>query len=164
MHCPRCGTTATTTQQFCRACGLNLERVAEIVGESITTPESFTDEIARLKDLQRKHESWGGLAGLVAFGLVLLLLVVIVFTQMIMKGGVLILLGSFFILLALVAGAMAYFQVSAKSLKEKLAQQPLPSTTPSLQNKTAQLSAPNSITEQTTELLSEERPSTRDTL
>lgn len=80
-----------------------------------------------------------------------------------LKGGIFILVGSLLILLAIGALAMVYFHASAKSLKEKLAQTPLSpgSTEPAIEK--AEPLPLVSITENTTELLSNGRaPSTRD--
>jgi uncharacterized OB-fold protein len=44
MHCPRCGTNATPGQQFCRGCGLSLEKVAEILGEEIAIQSSVVGQ------------------------------------------------------------------------------------------------------------------------
>jgi len=166
MHCPRCGTAANAGQQFCRSCGLNLEKVAELVGEP-GAAETRGSESLRLKELQRKHSNWGGLAGLIVFGLILVLFITIVFSQMILKGGLLILPGSLLILLAVGAGVMAYFQASAKSLKQKLAEPQLPQPTKTLPTDqlidSPKFPAPMSVTEQTTKLLEEQSdPSTRE--
>jgi hypothetical protein len=159
MHCPRCGTIAGAGQQFCRSCGVNLEKVAELIGES-SALETRGAEDLRLKDLQRKHESWGGVAGLIALGLSLVLFIAIVFTQIIMRGGLLILPGSLLILLALAAGVMGYFQSSAKALKQKLAQTQLPQTTETPAHaqpiNLSGIRTPASVTEQTTRLLEEQ--------
>ena len=129
MHCPRCGTNATIGQQFCRSCGLSLEKVAELLGDELAIePSSSIDERARLRERQRKFEQWGGIAGLVTFGLILLLLIVVVFHQMILKGGAIVIPGLLLILLAIGAAAMGLFQTYSKSLKEKLANPPLPRT------------------------------------
>jgi hypothetical protein len=127
MHCPRCGTNATVGQQFCRSCGLCLEKVAELLGNELAVgPSSSVDERARLRERARKFEQWGGIAGLVTFGLILLLLIVVVFHQMILKGGAIVIPGLLLMLLAIGAAAMGLFQTRSKSLKEKLANQPLP--------------------------------------
>ncbi|HYW70488.1 MAG TPA: zinc ribbon domain-containing protein [Pyrinomonadaceae bacterium] len=155
MHCPRCGTSATASQQFCRACGLGLEKVAELVADANTGLEApRDDEAARLKELQRKHENWSTIVGLVTCYLILLLLVVLVFVGMILKGGLLILPGSFLILFAIGAGVMAYFQTKAKLLKQKLAAPELPAARPA--ELEARIAVPaGSITDRTTELLTE---------
>lgn len=33
MHCPNCGTETSAGQKFCRACGLSLERIAQLLAE-----------------------------------------------------------------------------------------------------------------------------------
>jgi Flp pilus assembly protein TadB len=124
---------------------MNLEKVSELIGES-SAAETRDSVSLRLKELQRKHESWGGIAGLSAFGLSLALFIGLVVSQMILKGGFLILLGSILILLALAAGVMVYFLVSAQLLKQKLAEPQLPQP---------MLPPLVSVTEQTTKLLTE---------
>ena len=161
MHCPKCGSIATTGQQFCRACGLNLDKVAELVGEDLRLQSAQPrDELARLKELQQKHENWGGIAAMATGAVMLILFIILIFTQMILKGGLLILPGSLLILLALGVGVMIYFQASAKSLKEKLEQRPLPNLPPSKSLPAENLLPPGSVTDRTTELLS---PSSADT-
>jgi hypothetical protein len=127
MHCPRCGTNATNGQQFCRSCGLNLEKVAELLGSELAIePSSSIDERARLRERQRKFEQWGGIAGLVTFGLILLLMIFVVFSQMILKQRALVIPGLLLILLAIGAAVMGLFQTYSKSLMQKLANPPRP--------------------------------------
>jgi hypothetical protein len=135
---------------------MNLEKVAELLGEESVAPEATGGEIARLKGLQLKHESWSAIAGMLTFGLILLLLIAIVFALMILKGGVLILPGSILILLAIGAGVMGYFQSSAKLLKQKLAQPQLPSPTPPTIEVSGSMPV-GSITDRTTVLLNDRR-------
>jgi hypothetical protein len=125
MHCPRCGTNATVGQQFCRSCGLNLEKVTELLGEEVELSSSI-EERARLRERQRKFEQWGGIAGLVTFGLILLTLIVVVFSQMILKQRALVIPGLILILLAIGAAVMGLFQTYSKSLMSKLANPPRP--------------------------------------
>ena len=155
MHCPRCGTNAILSQQFCRSCGLSLEKVAEILGEEVAIQSSTpANEAARQRERQQKFENWAGIAGLSTFALILILLIVLVFSQIILKGGLLIVPGTLLILLALGAGAMAFFQVYSKSLKAKLKERLPPSSGP------LRVGAPDtyplppqSVGERTTELL-----------
>ena len=156
MHCPRCGTNATSGQQFCRACGFSLEKVAELLGDELAIESpSLTSEAARLRERQQKFENLAGIAGLTTFGLILLLFIIIVFTQMILKGGLLIIPGALLILLAIGAGAMAVFQGYSKSLKAKLTERPLPPSTELLTIGATDTHAlpPQSVSEGTTELL-----------
>jgi hypothetical protein len=127
MHCPRCGANATVGQQFCRSCGLNLEKVVELLGDELSVePSSSNEERARLRERQRKFEQWGGIAGLVTFLLILLTLIVVVFSQMILKQSALVIPGLLLILLAIGAAAMGLFQTYSKSLMAKLANPPRP--------------------------------------
>jgi hypothetical protein len=127
---------------------MNLEKVSELVGES-----SPGGEVERLKDLQRKHEGWSRIVGLITFGLILVSLITIVFILMILKGGLLIIPGSVAILLAVGTGVMGYFQTSSKMLKQKLAQTKLPQSAE--QVGLPIFHSPASVTEQTTGLLNE---------
>jgi hypothetical protein len=157
MHCPRCGANATIGQQFCRSCGLNLEKVSELLGNELAIePSSSIDERGRLRERQRKFEQWGGIAGLVTFGLILLTLIVFVFSQMILRG--LVIPGLILILLAIAAAVMGLFQTYSKSLMAKLANspQPRPLDVPG-SNETRKLEGHRepvpTITDRTTELL-----------
>ena len=156
MHCPRCGTSATPNQQFCRACGLGLEKIAELLGEEVTLQSpSVRNDVARLRERQKRFEDVAGIAGLTTFALILLMLIVVVFWQMILRGGVLIIPGTLLILLALGAGVMGFFQAYSKSLKAKLGEKPLPPSTDPQPIKISGASTlpPDSIAEGTTELL-----------
>ena len=160
MHCPRCGTNATIGQQFCRSCGLSLEKVAELLGNELPLEVSTRqNELARLRERQQKFQEWGGIAGLITFGLILLLFIIVVVSQMILKGGALIGVGMLLILLAIGAGVMGLFQAYSKSLKEKLANPPLPK--PDVSREARKLQAYRepvpTITDRTTDLLAPAR-------
>jgi len=135
---------------------LNLEKVAEILGDELAIQSpSPASEAARLRERQQKFENLAGIAGLTTFGLILLLLIIVVFSQMILKGGLLIIPGTLLILLAIGAGAMGVFQMYSKSLKAKLEEKPLPTSTGPISIKASEAFplAPNSVCEGTTELL-----------
>jgi len=156
MHCPRCGTVAIPNQQFCRACGLSLEKVAELLGEEVAIQASAgASNRAVLRERQQKLENLAGIAGLTTFGLILLLFIILVFSQMILKGGLLIIPGTLLILLAIGAGAMGCFQVYSKSLKAKLEERSVPRSTEPLSLEISDRTplAPASVSEGTTELL-----------
>jgi zinc-ribbon domain len=42
MHCPNCGTKASAGQNFCRACGLSLDRFARLLAEETANIEENT--------------------------------------------------------------------------------------------------------------------------
>jgi hypothetical protein len=156
MHCPRCGTSSTPGQQFCRACGLGLDKVAELLGLELSNESATASDRAHLRERQQKFEHWAGIAGLFTFALVLLLFIVIVFSQIVTQGGLLSLLGIVLILLALGAAAMAGFQGYSKSLKARLNEKSLPRSgmPPSIGTDDIAPIAPASVSEATTELLS----------
>ena len=151
MHCPRCGNVAGAGQQFCRTCGLGLEKIAELIGPELDNPADI--ETAGLRERQKKLEKWGGIAGLATFSLILLLMIVLVFSQMILRGGFLVIPGTFLILFAIGAGVMGFFQTYAKSLKQQVSRRGLADAKSPLAMTEAALPAPDSITTRTTELL-----------
>jgi len=68
MHCPNCGAKASARQKFCRACGLSLERFAQLLAEP---PPDIEDKDVEDKDVERARrrllylESGAKLAGCV---------------------------------------------------------------------------------------------------
>jgi len=157
MHCPRCGTSATNSQQFCRSCGLSLEKIAEILGEEVALQsDSVRTDLARLRERQKRFEKLARIAGLTTFSLILLGLIGFVILQMIIFRNPFVLIpGTMLILLALGAGVMGFFQTYSKSLKAKLEERPLPPAAEPLSIDVSETSVrpPRSITEGTTELL-----------
>ena len=51
MHCPSCGKPATTDQQFCRACGMSLETISKLVAQHAGTP--IADEKLERREAER---------------------------------------------------------------------------------------------------------------
>jgi hypothetical protein len=108
MYCPNCGTSAAADQQFCRACGVNLQPVSEVLagGRFTAQVEKGLGEI--LEEFRSKRKRllrWGvlllvgsliigssipALAGLVAYGLDLAALIPLAagLTGMVMFTGV----------------------------------------------------------------------------
>ena len=52
MHCPDCGTKASGDQKFCRSCGMNLEKVHQLLADELTAIE------LGLQRKLRKVERW----------------------------------------------------------------------------------------------------------
>jgi len=63
MHCPNCGAEASAKQKFCRACGLSLERFAQLLAEPL--PDIEDKDVARARRRLRQLESGAKLTGCV---------------------------------------------------------------------------------------------------
>jgi hypothetical protein len=75
MHCPTCGKETNTEQKFCRACGMSLEAVSELVTAHSSSDEGRLQKAGAEKaalSLMVKWLGWGLLV--VALGILLLLL------------------------------------------------------------------------------------------
>ena len=161
MHCPDCGTKASTGQKFCRACGFGLEKVEQLIADQIpAAAEQITAATGRLSDdLLRKFEKWAARALLALGGIaVSLILWAIIVKVMIKEGGVF--AGS--MLLMLVIGVLLLlFLVYMKERKNSASAQSnqqhrLPQaqeTAKMLPESNAEMAA--SVTEQTTARLEE---------
>ena len=149
MHCPRCGSDALIGQPFCRSCGLNLETVSELLTEQ--PPANQNANLTRIHDKQVKLERWANLAGLGAFGVILLLLAYTVVSEMILAG--MVVPGVFVLLLATGVAVKIGLRLYARSLKQELKRVRSPLEVEATRSLT-QLKGPESVTEHTTELLS----------
>jgi len=61
MHCPNCGANAPGGQKFCRACGLGLERFAQLLAELL--PDGEDENVAQAKRRLRQLEKAVRIAG-----------------------------------------------------------------------------------------------------
>jgi hypothetical protein len=61
MHCPNCGAESSAKQKFCRACGLSLERFAQLLAEPL--PDVEDKDVARARRRLRQLESGSKLIG-----------------------------------------------------------------------------------------------------
>jgi hypothetical protein len=61
MHCPNCGTEASARQKFCRACGLSLDRFAQLLAELL--PDGEDENVARARRRLRQLEKAVKIAG-----------------------------------------------------------------------------------------------------
>lgn len=52
MHCPNCGNAASTDQQFCRTCGLNLAEFSQLLEAKLPSLKG------ELQEQKRKLERW----------------------------------------------------------------------------------------------------------
>jgi hypothetical protein len=78
MHCPSCGQPATTDQQFCRACGMNLQAISKLVTEHTGSPaelQSKLDRAEREREIVRSMFNWI-MWGMIIMGIGVVLVVV----------------------------------------------------------------------------------------
>jgi hypothetical protein len=61
MHCPNCGAEASAGQKFCRACGLSLERFAQLLAELL--PDGEDENVAQARRRVRQLEKAVKIAG-----------------------------------------------------------------------------------------------------
>jgi hypothetical protein len=60
MYCPNCATPASTDQKFCRACGLNLEMIPELLAGRSAGPEKTSAETeGDSQNWRKKLARWG---------------------------------------------------------------------------------------------------------
>lgn len=157
MHCPNCGTEAPAGQKFCRACGLSLERFAQLLAELL--PDAEDENVTRARQRLRQLENAAKIAGVVA-GLAAVILIVSMGVNVMIETGN---IGEGILLLVfavvVVAGALigAYYN----SLREKVSARqpaqpalPLAETTNKLLHE-HQSQVAMSVTEQTTARLEE---------
>ena len=159
MYCPNCGTTISSDQSFCRACGLGLEKIAQSLVEQ--RPNEFEESLQQRKE---RIERWG-VAALSVFGLGVLSIPLYKIVMMMLEGRVLAGLGFLALMVVLGCGLLAVIlfakanEVGEAGLKGRGASSAtLPKT-----NTTAkllpsdQLDPVPSVTERTTELLFAEK-------
>lgn len=159
MYCPNCGTTTSTDQNFCRACGLGLEKIALSLSEQM--PTRVDQSLQARKDRLEKM----GVAALSVFGLGVLsfLLYSVGYKLMMTQGNVLAGLAiiGFVIMIACGLTSVILF-ARAKELGDEASKRPqqnLPETTKELLTEGHFEPVPT-VTERTTELLAVERRET----
>jgi hypothetical protein len=157
MYCLNCGTKASTYQKFCRACGLSLERFAQMLAE---TPPEVEDENVAQPRLQTRQSGIMEKIGALLLGMVITLPIVMsLFSAMSGRGNtgrvVLLLVYSAFLLV--VVGLMGYYTALLKMVS---AHETVQSAAPSAEttNKLLlydQSEIATSVTERTTARLQE---------
>ena len=161
MYCPNCGAKTSTEQNFCRACGLGLEKIALSLSEQL--PERVEQSLQAQKDRLEKL----GVAAMSVFGLGVLsfLLYGVAQRLMLSQGNLLaaFALIGFVIMMACGITSVILF-AKAKELGEEAKQRPPPQD---LSKGTKELLSEShfepvpTVTERTTELLAAEKRDTK---
>ena len=159
MYCPNCGTKTSIDQNFCRACGLGLEKIAVSLTEQLPTKPN--------RSLQEQKERFEklGMAALGVFGLGILSFISysLVYKLIISKGDVLTGLAmiGFIIMIACGLASVVLFAKANEVGKDATKRQPqeLSSAESTKELLTEGHFEPvPSVTDRTTELLTVERP------
>jgi hypothetical protein len=157
MYCPNCARENSAEQKFCRACGLSLEGVVELLSEQL--PGTTNDK--NLSERQRKVDLWARILGASMISLLVLTVLSYISYQLfvlqddLLPGLVVIVLILGFLAFGLL---MFYRDYLAKASKRTL---PEPASLPA-QDTGKLLPEPSfepipSVTERTTDLLTVER-------
>ncbi|HEU0175491.1 MAG TPA: zinc ribbon domain-containing protein [Blastocatellia bacterium] len=156
MHCPNCGAKAPAGQKFCRACGLGLERFAQLLAEPL--PDGEDENVARARRRLRQLEKAVKIAGWTAgsaLGILFAFLGVFMMTQVSVPGGIVVsLFGVVVIATMLVMGYQSFLN---KQVSGRFPSQPTPQSAETT-NKLLSEDQPGiamSVTEQTTARLGE---------
>ena len=164
MYCPNCGTKTATDQNFCRACGLGLEKIALSLTEQL--PARVDQSLQARKDRLEKM----GVAALSVFGLGIFgfLLYAVGYKLIMTQGNLLAALAiiGFVIMIACGLTSVILF-ARAKELGEEATkrhpQQDLPNGTESTKELLTEghFEPVPTVTERTTELLVAEKRETK---
>jgi len=156
MHCPNCGVEASAGQKFCRACGLSLERFAQLFAE--LPPDGEDENVARVRRRLRQLEKAVKIAGWTsgsALGILFAFLGVLTMIKAHIGGGIFLLLFGVGIIAAMLF--IHYESSLKKQVSERTPSQPTPpsaeTTNKLLPEHQAQIAM--SVTEQTTARLDE---------
>jgi hypothetical protein len=85
MYCPNCGTKTSVDQNFCRACGLGLEKIANSLNEQLPTKVNLS-----LHQKKERFERLGVAAlSVFGFGVLAFLVYAIGYKMMVSKGDIL---------------------------------------------------------------------------
>lgn len=159
MYCPNCGTKTSTDQNFCRSCGLGLDKIALSLTEQLPT------RVDRTLQQQKERFEKLGVAALSVFGLGVLSLIVygIVYKIIISEGDLLTALAAVGLIIMIACGLasvilFAKANEAGQEANKRKPQQDLapPESTKELLTEGHFEPVPT-VTERTTELLKVER-------
>ncbi len=160
MYCPNCGTKTSIDQNFCRACGLSLEKTALSLSEQL--PEKVDRSVQQQKERLEKF----GVALLSVFGIGVLGLLLFLLGQKFIDKGMLGILAMLGVLIMIVCGlGSVILFAQAKDLDQKSSKRRQSSLTSGTDTTKELLSEGHfepvpTVTERTTELLAVDKRDT----
>ena len=160
MYCPNCGNQTSTEQNFCRSCGLSLEKIAESLAEQL--PSQLD---ANQQNQKERIEKQGVIAlSIFAAGILGLLLYLVVYKVIFIQGRTLEGLGILAFLALISSGLVSvYLFAKANEIGQKNKNRQINSSDEALSPPTSKLLREGyfepmpTVTERTTDLLTVER-------
>lgn len=160
MYCPNCGNQTSTEQNFCRSCGLSLEKIAESLAEQL--PSQLD---ANKQNQKERIEKQGVIAlSIFAAGILGLLLYLVVYKVIFIQGRTLEGLGILAFLALISSGLVSvYLFAKANEIGQKNKNRQINSSDEALSPPTSKLLREGyfepmpTVTERTTDLLTVER-------
>ena len=160
MYCPNCGSKTATDQNFCRACGLRLEKIAASLAEQLPTKVDLT-----LQQQKERYEKIGmALLSVFGLGILTFLLYSVGYRLMMTQGNVLAGLAilGFLVMVVCGLGSVVLF-AKAKEVGEGAPKRSQPASLANGSESTKELLTEGnfepvpSVTDRTTDLLTVER-------
>ena len=161
MHCPNCGHTSSSEQKFCRACGMSLEKVVQLLSELSPAVRQEAALSTREERLRRAAQR-AGVALFASGGVVLFIAICWAIIAKIIIGKGEVLQGTIFLAIFLgivVGGTLLGLSVPSSKATPAPAQPTLPADDPTVRllSEPRLEPVPGSVTDRTTELLTVER-------
>lgn len=160
MYCPNCGSKTATDQNFCRACGLRLEKIAASLAEQLPTKVDLT-----LQQQKERYEKIGmALLSVFGLGILTFLLYSVGYRLMMTQGNVLAGLAilGFLVMVVCGLGSVVLF-AKAKEVGDGAPKRSQPASLANGSESTKELLTEGnfepvpSVTDRTTDLLTVER-------